>query len=164
MYGICFFLNSLWYYEISKQFNNQNSTDSSDQNKKVQKNASISRYSIIQSKQKTKNFLLYRTISTEIYRFILLMIYLIQTTIVYPIPFVGPIISFILLAWLSSYYAFEYQWMHHGLDLHERIYKVEQNWCYFIGFGTPIGVLTGFFEGWIAQGVFSLFFPMVYFT
>jgi etoposide-induced 2.4 mRNA len=99
-------------------------------------------------------------IADEIYRAILFMNYLIFATIIYILPIVGPIISFIYFCWIYAYYSFEYKWINQGWKLEKRIEYFEERWAYFAGFGFTFTVITFFVDQFLSAGVFALFFPI----
>lgn len=96
----------------------------------------------------------------EIYRALLFMNYLIVATLVYVVPIIGPIISFMYFCWIYAYYSFEYKWINQGWSLEQRIGYFEERWSYFAGFGFLFTVITFFVDQFLSAGVFALFFPL----
>lgn len=71
------------------------------------------------------------------------ILFFIQSYVVSFIPKnIGAILCFIHLCLLYSLYSFEYKWVNMGWELDKRLSYVESNWPYFIGFGTPLTILT----------------------
>ncbi|CAG8831098.1 28013_t:CDS:2, partial [Racocetra persica] len=101
-----------------------------------------------------------RVMADEIYRALLFMNYLMVATIVYVIPVIGPIISFMYFCWIYAYYSFEYKWINQGWSLEQRIGYFEERWSYFAGFGFMFTVITFFVDQFLSAGVFALLFPL----
>ncbi|CAG8547198.1 6137_t:CDS:10, partial [Dentiscutata heterogama] len=101
-----------------------------------------------------------KVMADEIYRALLFMNYLIVATLVYVIPVIGPIISFMYFCWIYAYYSFEYKWINQGWSLEQRIGYFEERWSYFAGFGFLFTVITFFVDQFLSAGVFALFFPL----
>ncbi|KAI9363645.1 etoposide-induced protein 2.4-domain-containing protein [Pilaira anomala] len=79
--------------------------------------------------------------------------------LLYKLPFVGLISSFLMNCIISSYYCFEYQWIYKGWNLEKRLSFMENHWAYFLGFGFPATVIT-FFMSFLRSGaVFSIIYP-----
>ncbi|CAG8556633.1 19966_t:CDS:10, partial [Cetraspora pellucida] len=101
-----------------------------------------------------------KVIADEIYRALLFMNYLMVATIVYVIPVIGPIMSFMYFCWIYAYYSFEYKWINQGWSLEQRIGYFEERWSYFAGFGFMFTVITFFVDQFLSAGVFALLFPL----
>uniref|UniRef100_F1L3T6 Etoposide-induced protein 2.4 n=1 Tax=Ascaris suum TaxID=6253 RepID=F1L3T6_ASCSU len=83
----------------------------------------------------------------------LMMVYL-------PIPLIAPLITFFHLSLLHALYSFEYFWMSQGFELKSRLAKIERCWPYFMGFGTPLTLVTMMSNNFIVNGcLFGMFFP-----
>ena len=104
---------------------------------------------------------IFTVLATEGYRWILLLLVLVQSTLSYRIPYVGPLLSFIQYAWIASYSSFEFSWQHMGYSLEKRIEMLERHWVYHLAFGSPVTLMSFFFPQAVNQGVFALFFPFV---
>lgn len=98
------------------------------------------------------------SIQEEIYRALFVGIALLQSNIIYWVPYVGPGLSFVLLSYIYSLYSFEYRLDMMNLD--QKLSFIEERYAYFFGFGLPITVAT-FFLPWLAAfAIFALFFPI----
>jgi etoposide-induced 2.4 mRNA len=86
---LSFVLNAVWYQEIA------------DRAYRLQFGQPVNSTS-----QLTYGRML-RLVADEIYRAILFMNYLIFATIIYILPIIGPIISFMYFCWIYAYYSFE---------------------------------------------------------
>ncbi|KAI9016989.1 etoposide-induced protein 2.4-domain-containing protein [Gaertneriomyces semiglobifer] len=107
-----------------------------------------------------RNTTLTTLLSTEIYRSLLITNLLLLSTVVYFVPIVGPMISFVMACWVLAFYSFEYRWMMVGKGLEERVEMLECGWAYYFGFGVPCTLVTFFFPQLTSQGLFALLFPM----
>lgn len=90
------------------------------------------------------------------------VVFLVQSMVmVYlPIPTVAPFITFFHLSLLHALYSFEYSWMSQGLELKNRLTRIERCWPYFMGFGTPLTVLSTLSNNFLVNGcLFGTFFP-----
>lgn len=77
------------------------------------------------------------------------------------LPYIGRFLCFLHICLLYSLYSFEYKWFNQGYELHKRLMFIEQNWPYFIGFGSILALLTQFCDSFIINGcLFSMFFPL----
>ena len=140
LYAISFLLNAIWYQDIADQ-------------------AFLTRG----HKQHTPAFSFTRWIaamSEELYRLLLVTLFLLQLSLVSLLPYVGPALSVLHLCWLYSLYSFEYKWALQGWRLETRLDFFERRWSYFAGFGCPAALLGVLFPRLIASGVFAMAFPM----
>ena len=60
---------------------------------------------------------------------------------------------------LCSLYSFEYPWTEQSVPVPDRLFRIESNWAYFAGFGTPTAVLTFFLPIYVSLGVYAMLFP-----
>jgi etoposide-induced 2.4 mRNA len=67
----------------------------------------------------------------------------------------------VYLSWIYSFYAHDYQWTNHGYSLKYRLYLVEYNWLYHLGFGLPLSLAIYFFPGYYGYSVYSILFPFM---
>ena len=100
-------------------------------------------------------------LSAEIYRSLLFFNYILFTSLISFVPYLGPPTSFCLLSWIYSFYTFEYGWILKGWSMNSRMNFVEGKWAYFLGFGFPSTLMTFFFPQFISGGIFALLFPVV---
>jgi etoposide-induced 2.4 mRNA len=71
-----------------------------------------------------------------IYKSMLLLYFMIQSSIVALIPFIGMPASFILTAWLYAFYSFDYVWDNtKNMSVQQRLDYFETHWAYMFGFG-----------------------------
>ncbi|KAI9498005.1 etoposide-induced protein 2.4-domain-containing protein [Zychaea mexicana] len=75
------------------------------------------------------------------------------------IPHVGTLLAFLMNCAIMSYYCFEYKWLYMGWTLEQRMTFMEEHWAYFLGFGTPITVLTFFLSTLHSGAVFAILYP-----
>lgn len=138
VYFISFVLNAVYYEEIS-----------------------VHAYRLLLGKPPPAQYRqLHATVTDEIYRVLLLAVFLTLSFVVYLVPIVGPPLSFVACTWLYALYCFEYKWIIQAWSLEQRVDAVENNWAYFFGFGVPCTLATFFFPGFASSGVFALLFPV----
>ena len=140
LYAISFLLNAIWYQDIADM-------------------AFLTRG----HKQHTPPLSFQRWIaamSEELYRLLLVSLFLVQLSLVSLLPVVGQPLSVLHLCWLYSLYSFEYKWSLQGWRLETRLDFFERRWSYFAGFGCPAALLGVLFPRLIASGVFAMAFPM----
>ncbi|KAG9291658.1 hypothetical protein G9A89_022077 [Geosiphon pyriformis] len=99
-------------------------------------------------------------LADEIYRAFLFMNYLCVSTLVYLVPFIGPLISFMLICWIYAFYSFEYKWINKGWNLEQRINYFEERWAYFAGFGFLFTLVTFFVNQFLSASIFAMAFPI----
>lgn len=95
----------------------------------------------------------------ELYRLFVVITMLIQSGLLHVIPFVGPVLSFVLTCFLYSFQVWAYRWALEGREWKEQVNLLEQHWLYFMGFGMPCTLLTFFYSRFVAAGVYALIFP-----
>ncbi len=77
-----------------------------------------------------------------------------------PVPYIAPLLTYVHVSLLYSLYCFEYYWMSAGVELKQRLTRIESNWPYFLGFGLPLTLLTLSYSNFIVSGcLFGAFFP-----
>ncbi|KAI8076133.1 etoposide-induced protein 2.4-domain-containing protein [Thamnidium elegans] len=111
-----------------------------------------------QQKQKTTTSVV-ETMASTILTIILYLNAGIFAALLYKLPFIGLISSFLMNCIISSYYCFEYQWIYQGWNLEKRLSYMEKHWAYFLGFGFPATVITFFLTFLRSGAVFSIIYP-----
>ncbi|GAA5798218.1 hypothetical protein HPULCUR_003618 [Helicostylum pulchrum] len=111
-----------------------------------------------QQKQKTTASVV-ETMASTILTIILYLNAGIFAALLYKLPFIGLISSFLMNCIISSYYCFEYQWIYQGWNLEKRLSYMEKHWAYFLGFGFPATVITFFLTFLRSGAVFSIIYP-----
>lgn len=53
-------------------------------------------------------------------------------------------LAFLFTSLANAYYVFEITWINKGMSLPERIRHLEERWCWYLGFGVPITLLSYF--------------------
>lgn len=77
-----------------------------------------------------------------------------------PVQYIGSITSLVFMSILYALYSFEYKWFNNGWDTPRRLYTIEHNWTYFLGFGLPLALLTFISSSYFVNGIiFSVLFP-----
>ncbi|CAG8483119.1 5279_t:CDS:2 [Paraglomus brasilianum] len=118
---LSFILNAIWYQQIADKA-----------------------YSLCYGQpvvRKMSYFRIPRIIADEVYRALLVMNYVAIAILVYGIPLIGPVVSFIFFCWIYAFYSFEYKWTAEGWNLEQRINYFEERWAYFAGFGMQVLLL-----------------------
>ena len=135
LYAISLILNALWYQGIAECMRKFSS----------------------KSKQRRNVFII---ISEEIHRIIVATLFLLQTSMTYHVPYIGPCLSFLLLSLLYSYYTFDCVWQQRDVSFGDRIQRIEEQWSYYLGFGLPCVLLTFWLPQLISYGVYALLYPL----
>lgn len=148
LFWVCKILNCIWFVEIGdvayrKKYGRPLSTLLS-----IIKNESIFKA-------------LSRTTADILFSIKVELFFMIQAQLVSLTPYAGSILSFGHMSLLYSLYAFEYTWMNFGWSVMKRLSYVERNWIYFIGFGTPLTVLTNICNSTVISAcIFGIVFPL----
>lgn len=90
-------------------------------------------------------FTLSVAIADTLFSLLVQTLFLIQSMLVNLLPFnsfVLTIVCNVHLCLLYSLYSFEYKWCNMSWELHKRLTYIENNWPYFLGFGTILTLLT----------------------
>ncbi|KAJ3074282.1 Etoposide induced 2.4 mRNA [Podochytrium sp. JEL0797] len=142
LHAVCAVLNAMWYQAIADRA-----------------------YEIVYGKAKSAERMyewFLKRISSEIYRYLLLMNLIIVTWAVASlIPFsMGFVVTFPVASWILAFAAFEYKWSQKGWTVHKKVECLETRWAYFLGFGLPCTLCTFFFPWFIGTGVYAILFPL----
>ncbi|PBK77973.1 EI24-domain-containing protein [Armillaria solidipes] len=98
-------------------------------------------------------------IATSAYRAVMVFTSVVVSFALGYIPYVGPVIGFLFLCWVDSYYCFEFLWIARGMSLSRRIRYLEERWAYYLAFGLPSAGLCTFGSGLANAALFALIFP-----
>ncbi len=104
---------------------------------------------------------LFSPIAVQSYYWMLLGAMIIQAKLLYFVPFVGSVLSFMYFSLITAWYSFEYAWNSLNYTLEKKIQIMEENWVYFLGFGAPLTLATFFSPFILSQGIFAVVFPFV---
>ncbi|CAM6124814.1 unnamed protein product [Calypogeia fissa] len=99
-------------------------------------------------------------IGEQIYSVIMVSVFFLEVFAVTYVPYLGPLLNFVLLSWLYAYYCFDYKWGFSRWSLEKRLYFFETNWAFFAGFGSPCVLATFFLSPLISAGVMNVLFPL----
>ncbi|RZC60298.1 hypothetical protein C5167_022064 [Papaver somniferum] len=69
----------------------------------------------------------------HVFSILLLGFFFLEVYAVGYIPYVGKMLSFLLLSWMYAYYCFEYKWSLAEVSLEKRLDFFESNWAFFAG-------------------------------
>jgi len=139
VYCMSFIINAMWYQEIADHAYVLLSKRRATQAFSFQRSAFAASKAARSSSEYESRHIMYRwirSVSEEIYRTPITLIFVIQTLVVSFVPYVGAPASFVLLCWLYALYCFEYKWMIEQWDWQKRRAYFERRWPYFLGFGT----------------------------
>mmetsp|Transcript_22374 Transcript_22374/g.65050 ORF Transcript_22374/g.65050 Transcript_22374/m.65050 type:complete len:201 (-) Transcript_22374:43-645(-) len=101
------------------------------------------------------------TADEEIYRNLFFILLLVQKYSLPVIPFVGAPLGFFFSLLVASLYAFDYAWDRRDISVPHRHALVEKGWPYFLGFGTPVTILTFFLPVFQSLAVSAAVFPFL---
>ncbi|KAI8058681.1 etoposide-induced protein 2.4-domain-containing protein [Gilbertella persicaria] len=80
-------------------------------------------------------------------------------SLLYKVPYVGILLSFLMNCMIFSYYCFEFQWVYKGWSIEKRLSFMESHWAFFLGFGFPATFITFFLSFLRSGAVFALIYP-----
>ncbi|KAF9533471.1 etoposide-induced protein 2.4-domain-containing protein [Crepidotus variabilis] len=100
-----------------------------------------------------------KSIATSAYRVVMVGTSVIVSFVLGRIPWIGPVIGFIFMCWVDSYYCFEFVWISRGLSLSRRIQHLEERWAYYLTFGLPATALCMWGSSLANAAIFALIFP-----
>lgn len=77
------------------------------------------------------------------------------------IPWVGPVLAFVVMSMVDGYFCFEQIWAVRGWSMEKRLRFSESHWSYLIGFGIPSTAVSFFHpSGLLNLMLFMLVFPI----
>jgi etoposide-induced 2.4 mRNA len=95
-----------------------------------------------------------------IYRIFMVFFFILHTSVLHEVlPAVGKPLSFVLICFINALYSFEGPWSLQGVSLDHQLAFFESYWPYFMGFGTPIALVSSFWSTLVGLAVFAIFFP-----
>jgi etoposide-induced 2.4 mRNA len=148
IYCISFILSGVWYQDIADEtfllVNKEKKADA----KPLPRNQTSFQHRFI------------RMLSEELYRSLVVSIFLLQCTACSFIPYTGQILSTAMMTWLCSLYSFEYKWSLEGWPLEAKLRFFELNWAYMAGFGLPAALVNWYFPQFVNYGIYALVFPI----
>ncbi|XP_026382239.1 protein EI24 homolog isoform X2 [Papaver somniferum] len=100
----------------------------------------------------------------HVFSILLLGFFFLEVYAVGYIPYVGKMLSFLLLSWMYAYYCFEYKWSLAEVSLEKRLDFFESNWAFFAGFGSPCVLPIFFYSRLVGSGVLAILFPLFVLT
>jgi len=103
-------------------------------------------------------------ISSEIYRGLVLVIFVFQMSLCDFVPYIGQPIKLLHTSLVYSLYCFEYQWALKKWTILDIISHLEEQWIFYFGFGLPFSLCTFFWPNFMFNGGFLLLFPMFLLT
>ena len=139
VYMLCFVLNTLWYQDIASE------------SLRIYPNAAPA----VQTSASVTG-----TIVELVFRSLFNFFFLIYLALLSRIRWA----YLVNMAWLISYNAFEYKWIHARTTFGEKIFAFEKNWIYFLCFGAPLALLATRFPSVVENGFVSLIFPFLLMT
>jgi len=146
LFWLCKILNCIWFVEIAD----------TAYRRKLGRPVS----SLITSKESVFK-VLSKTMADFVFSIQVETFFLMQAQLVGLLPIVGSTLSFIHMSMLYSLYAFEYTWTNLGWNVVKRISFIENNWPYFVGFGTLLSVLTTVTSSAVISAcIFGIIFPI----
>ncbi len=84
-----------------------------------------------------------------------------ETILISYLPYIGTFMDWFLTSLIYSYYSWEYSWSSHKVPHSNRYAIFENNWSYYLGYGTIIGLIKinmGFFN---SSYIIASIFPIV---
>mmetsp|Transcript_25804 Transcript_25804/g.89855 ORF Transcript_25804/g.89855 Transcript_25804/m.89855 type:complete len:327 (-) Transcript_25804:32-1012(-) len=99
-------------------------------------------------------------VAEEAFRLVVVVLMLLFTSVVYFVPWIGPLVSFCLCCFIYPFQIWAYKWAMQGVDWSAQVAMLERHWPYFFGFGLPCTLLTFFYSTFVAAGMYALVFPL----
>lgn len=149
LFLLTFILNNSWYMEISEivfQYNNskKKKDDTTVSTTKAGRSVSV-------------------LLADEVYRLLIFTVFYLETILSYlliPSLLGGGVLSFVLTAFLYSYYSFEYKWILMQWPVENRLRYFEERYAYFLGFGLISALVVCSLPTLLGTGISSLMFPV----
>jgi len=101
------------------------------------------------------------TPAAEVYRNLFFIILLAQKYSLPMVPLLGAPVGFFFSLLVASLYAFDHTWSKRQVPVSRRHTLVEQGWPYFLGFGTPVTLITFFLPVFRSLAVSAAIFPFL---
>jgi len=102
------------------------------------------------------------SVHSGVYDGLLVLMFILLTTVLYFIPYVGPTLSFSYCCWQNSFYCWNYKWRLRfgGCSNSARNRYFEDRWMYLLGFGFPLTFVLSFFSTMAGLGLYAVLFPI----
>eukprot|EP00884_Botryococcus_braunii_P006939 jgi/Botrbrau1/16246/Bobra.0066s0031.1 len=97
--------------------------------------------------------------AAETYRCLLFAVFFAQVSLAGLIPYAGPYLNFVMMAWLYALYCYDYKWSLRRRDLRVRIIAFQANWPFFLGYGSVCSVLLLFFSFFWGASLMATVYP-----
>jgi len=147
IYCISFILSGVWYQDIADETFLLKRDISRAASPQVPDKASFQQRFV-------------KVLSEELYRMLVVGVFLLQCTACSFIPYIGQVLSTAQMTWLCSLYSFEYKWSLEGWPLEAKLTFFESNWAYMAGFGLPAALVNCYFPQFVNYGIYALVFPI----
>lgn len=114
-----------------------------------------------QQKSKTKNLKeIIAMIAEEIYNQLTMTSFFLQIAICFRLPFIGNILSVILLSWFYSTISFDYKWSLEGIKFVTKMSLYETHWEYMLGYGFVPAMMTVLLPKFIYLPILAFLNPL----
>ncbi|KAH8956626.1 hypothetical protein BDL97_07G050700 [Sphagnum fallax] len=158
LYIISAIINCIWYNEIARHA--FEILDEGGKPVSAQGSGKVKAPGTLRSKSSTPIESIVLGIGEQIYSILMVSVFFVEVFAASFIPYVGPLLNFVLLSWLYAYYCFDYKWGFARWSLEKRLNFFETNWAFFAGFGSPCVIATFFFSPLVSAGVMAILFPL----
>lgn len=105
-----------------------------------------------------------RMIASGWFAVIVQVVFLVQTYVVFGIPYLGTVLHYVHMSLFHAWYAFDYRFAKESVDVGSAVQLLEFNWPYCVGFGLPLSVISSLSARYVALpsgAIFSIFFPVL---
>ncbi|XP_026406849.1 protein EI24 homolog isoform X1 [Papaver somniferum] len=154
LYVLCILLSNIWYTDIAKNayaaVGRAEPSSKKELGDAQNKPAGVGGFMI--------------GFGETVFSMLLLGFFFLEVYAVGYIPYVGKMLSFLLLSWMYAYYCFEYKWSLAEVSLEKRLDFFESNWAFFAGFGSPCVLPIFFYSRLVGSGVLAILFPLFVLT